>query len=171
MKITYLIASALYCVCLINSAHADDVAINIGGTIVDNTCIVSLQSQDVKLGNVAANQFQKAGDMSPVQPFTISLEKCSSSVSNTTVTFSGNPDVTNPNLLAVDAGANTASGLGVAIYDKSQTLLPLGQASTQYDLNGQSSATLQFFARYMATQSNVASGDATATATFVVNYA
>lgn len=166
----------LLTVALLSScAMADEgVSLNITGTVRDNTCSVSSddQSKNVSLGEVSSRQFEKVGDMSPVQPFTLLLEKCSAEINGVTVVFSGQTDPDNPQIFAIDNGAGNASGIGVGIYDQSRTLLPVGETSVSYSLPpGQTSLSLQFYARYIATKDHVVSGNANATATFVVNYA
>lgn len=154
-------------------ALADDASVNISGTILDNTCSVSPDSQDkqVSLGNISSKQFQKMGDGSPVQVFVINLEKCSTQVSNITVSFTGLADSKNTDLLALDAGSGNASGLAVGIYDASRNLVPVGKPSGNYTIQpGQANVALKFFARYIATENTVTSGNATATTTFVLNY-
>lgn len=154
-------------------AQAEDASISITGTIRDNTCSVSSdsQSKQVNLGNISSKQFQKAGDGSPAQVFMINLEKCSTQISSISVSFTGTADKNNPDLLALDEGSSYASGLAVGIYDAERQLVPMGKASGTYTLpDGQTSTSLKFFARYLSTQNTVTSGDATATTTFVLNY-
>ncbi|ELX2369539.1 fimbrial protein [Salmonella enterica] len=64
-----------------------------------------------------------------------------------------------------------ASGIGIALYDLNKTLIPLGQKSDVTTLSpGQASAHLQFYARYLADGGVVATGDANASATFILAY-
>lgn len=171
-KLTLLTAAAVLLGSMGN-AGAEDASISITGTIKDNTCSVSpdSQSKQVNLGAISSKQFQKAGDGSPVQVFMINLEKCSTQVGNITVTFNGQADSKNPDLLALDEGSGNASGLAVGIYDASRNLVPVGKPSADYTLEtGQTSAALKFYARYIATDDTVTAGNATATTTFVLNY-
>jgi type 1 fimbria pilin len=173
MKIMLTVATVLAISIGPALAGEGDASINISGTIRDNTCYVSpdSQSKEVELGNVSAHQFQKTGDASAVQPFSINLEDCGGSINTISVTFSGEQDSDNPQLLAIDSAEGKASGVAVAIYDQTRTLLPLGLASTGYALEtGVTTTSLSFFARYLSTQDTVTSGSAEATATFVVNY-
>ncbi|SUG49608.1 fimbrial subunit [Salmonella enterica subsp. arizonae] len=74
-------------------------------------------------------------------------------------------------LLALTAGESDASGIGIALYDLNKTLIPLGQKSDVTTLSpGQASAHLQFYARYLADGGVVATGDANASATFILAY-
>ena len=153
--------------------RADDGAsINVTGNVIASTCTVSpnSESKEVKLGNISSRQFQRVGDVSPAQIFVLNLEKCSPSATQVTVTFSGEQDAQNPDLLAIESGEGSASGIGVAIYDKSRTLLPMGHASTSYPLQPDQTVALTFYARYLQTKDAVISGNAIATTTFVLNY-
>ena len=172
----HLIAAALLLGGLNTAAMAEDTvpdsSITVTGTVSAGTCTVSpdSQSKEVKLGNVSSRQFQRAGDGSPVQPFTLNLEKCSPTANDVTVTFSGEKDAQNPDLLAIESGDGAASGIAVAIYDKSRALVPLNTASTAYALQPDQTVALTFYARYLSTKDAVTSGNATATTTFVLNY-
>lgn len=172
MKFTLLTFAAV----LLASAgivRADDASINITGTIRDNTCSVSpdSQSKQVNLGNASSKNFQKAGDGSPPQIFVINLEKCGTQASNVTLSFTGQADGKNPDLLALDEGSGNATGIAIGIYDESRNLVPMGKPSGDYTLQpSQANVALKFFARYLATDDHVTSGNATATTTFVLNY-
>lgn len=150
----------------------DGASISVTGTVSASTCTVSpdSESKEVKLGNVSSRQFQKAGDGSPVQMFTLNLEKCSPTADNVTVTFNGEQDAQNPDLLAIESGEGNASGIAVALYDATRALVPLNTASTSYALQPDQTVALKFYARYLSTKDVVTSGNATATTTFVLNY-
>ncbi len=150
----------------------DGASISVTGTVSASTCTVSpdSQSKEINLGNISARQFQRAGDGSPEQIFILNLEKCSPTLSNVTVTFNGDADTQNPDLLAIGSGAGAANGIAVAIYDQKRTLIPLNTASASYALQPDQTVALKFYARYLSTKDTVISGNATATTTFVLNY-
>lgn len=154
-------------------ARAEDGAsINVTGNVIAGTCTVTpdSQSKEVKLGNVSSLQFQRTGDGSPVQAFILRLEKCSTAVSSVTVTFNGEQDAQNPDLLAIEQTSGAANGIAVAIYDQSRKLVPMNTASASYELKPDQIVPLKFYARYLSTKDTVTSGNATATTTFVLNY-
>ncbi len=145
----------------------------VSGTITDNTCSLSPASENinVSMGAVSQRQFYRAGDGSAWQPFVIDLQNCGSTASGVTVSFSGASDRHNTDLLALTAGESDAAGIGIALYDQNKTLIPLGQESDVVTLTpGQASAHLQFYARYLADGGTVASGNANASATFILAY-
>lgn len=157
-----------------NGTIASDGQINITGAIISNTCVVDTTSENmtVKMGSVASNQFYHTGAVSAVQPFTIKLVKCGDTASAVSVTFNGNVDVHDNNLLAIDRASASATGMGIAILDFNRQIVPLNTQSTKYNLSpGASSVDLNFYAEYMANGDTVKSGEANATATFVLNYA
>lgn len=151
-----------------------DGTVNITGTIVDKTCAVSADSTTllVKFGNVSSKTFARAGDGTRYEPFTINLEKCGAGASNVTVTFSGNADDHNPDLLALTPDVGVATGMAIALYDREKNLIPLDQPGGGTDLiPNQASVALIFYARYLANGETVSSGPANASATFMLNYA
>lgn len=148
--------------------------INITGSIDGNTCFVSADSTAllVKFGSVSSQLFADSGNGGRYEPFTISLEKCGSSANNVTVTFTGNADSSNPELLALTADAGAAKGVAIAIYDDNKTLIPLGQPGGSTELApNQATVTLTFYARYLANGETVSTGPANSSATFMLNYA
>lgn len=151
---------------------AEGASLSVTGTVIDSTCTVSSDSQSkvVPLGNISSRQFHREGDSSPGQIFTLNLEKCGPMANAVTVTFNGEEDAQNPDLLAIESGPGAASGIAVAIYDQTRALVPMNTASTRYALEPDHTVALKFYARYLSTKNSVTAGNATATATFVLNY-
>lgn len=153
------------------SAH--DVTVNISGTIQDNTCTVSPDSVNtsVPMGQVAAKSFNKAGDTTPPVRFVLDLQNCGSAVSGVEVTLTGKADANNPVLLAINSGSQNVTGLGIALFDDAKTPIPINGTSKTYPLQaGATSASLVFYAQYMANGAVVQSGAANASATFTLLY-
>lgn len=156
-----------------SAVQAHDGRVYVSGTITDNTCSLSPGSENinVSMGAVSQRQFYRVGDGSAWQSFAIDLQNCGSTASGVTVSFSGAADSRNMDLLALTAGESDASGIGIALYDLNKTLIPLGQKSDVTTLSpGQAAAHLQFYARYLADGGVVATGDANASATFILAY-
>lgn len=166
------IISHLFAVGIIaTGASAHDGQVNITGTIQGNTCIVDTDSKSliVDMGTVASKQFYAAGVTTEVHPFAIQLVKCGDAASAVEVTFQGTLDGKDNRLLAIEGGA---SGVGIALLDLNRHLIPLNTKSIPYPLTpGAQAVSLDFFAQYMANGEAVTSGQANATATFVLNYA
>ncbi|MBV8044837.1 fimbrial protein [Pluralibacter sp.] len=153
-------------------AHQGTVYIT--GTITDNTCAVSPDSKNltVPMGDVSSKQFAQAGDGSRYELFAINLEKCGGAASGVTVHFEGASNGKNPDLLALTGGAGYATGIGVGIYNQDKSLIPMGKESENTPLApNQATATLNFYARYIADGDSVAAGTANASTTFVLTYA
>lgn len=166
--------AALWLMLVAADGQAHDGRVNITGVINDNTCTLSPDSHNftVKLGSVSNRQFYHAGDGSAWQAFTLDLQNCGSTASGVTVSFSGQTDRFNADLLALDGGADSASGVGIAIYNADKTPIALGDMSELLALlPGESSVQLRFYARYVADGSVVSAGEANATATFILTYA
>ena len=158
--------------CLPVQAHDGTVYIN--GKINQRTCTVATDSQAllVKMGNVQRHQFTQVGDSSYYESFTINLENCQGSKQNMSISFEGAPDKSNPSLLALTPDAASATGIGIGIYNQDKTLIPMGKPSSTLT-PAQASDTLAFifFARYVSTVTDVTTGTANASTTFIVNYA
>lgn len=152
--------------------YAHDGTVHISGTIKSNTCTVTDESrnQTVQLGRVADKRFFSVGDASVPQQFIIKLQDCGAAVREVTVTFSGDADTNNPNLLKVDGGSGAASGVGVAILDREKKIIALNAPSESYSLSPHVDAILLFFSQYISTSVHVTPGKASALATFKMTY-
>ncbi|MBW4217876.1 fimbrial protein [Enterobacter cloacae subsp. cloacae] len=88
-----------------------------------------------------------------------------------TVTFSGTADSQNPELFAIEAVTDSASGLAMGIYDSNGQRIAPGETSSGVMLKpGQTSVELDFFARYVTVMDSVRVGNANVVVTFMVNY-
>ncbi|HHA0006977.1 TPA: fimbrial protein [Klebsiella michiganensis] len=146
----------------------------INGTVLPSSCDIddSSQTQSINLGTFSANTFSSMGDVSPDVPLDIKLTGCGDSIVGATLTFSGNADSGNSNLLALSDTTGTgmlASGVGVEIKDSDGTIIPLNTASKQYPLSAGDN-TLNFLLHYKATAIPVTAGYATAVMYFDVDY-
>ncbi|MEQ9861651.1 type 1 fimbrial protein [Pectobacterium cacticida] len=158
-----------------SAANAADSTITISGYVRDNACAVAGESKDftVDLMKNAARQFHAIGATTPAVPFRIVLSPCGTSATAVKVGFIGVADSINSSLLKLDAGALTASGMGVQILDAQQAMLPLNAPASAISwttlMPGQTN-TLNFYARLMATQIPVTAGQVNATATFTLEF-
>lgn len=155
---------------------AADSTITITGNIKDNTCAVSPSSQDitVNLMNNAVKQLYAVGKVTtPEIPFSIELAPCGASVVAVKVGFSGVADKYNSNLLAIDTGGNSASGVGIQILDSSKNQIAINADSSALNwtpLKPNISNTIYFYARLMASTMPVVAGLTNSTATFTLEY-
>ncbi|MFP9230236.1 type 1 fimbrial adaptor subunit FimF [Pectobacterium cacticida] len=174
MRKTLCLLSALT-LSVASVANAADSTITISGYVRDNACAVAGESKDftVDLMKNAARQFHAIGATTPAVPFRIVLSPCGTSATAVKVGFIGVADSINSSLLKLDAGALTASGMGVQILDAQQAMLPLNAPASAISwttlMPGQTN-TLNFYARLMATQIPVTAGQVNATATFTLEF-
>lgn len=177
MKFTpqMILVSALCFIPLLAQADGEQTTITINGYIVDNTCVVSADSLNipVDLQTNNAKDFFRVGTTGPAKPFSIILAPCGSEVGDVKVQFSGVADDTNSDLLKIDSGNGTASGVGIELLDNQQQQIPLNSdfsSLTAVSLVPGTTNTLNYYARLMSTRYPVGAGAVTATATFTLEY-
>ncbi len=175
MKMNFIAAavlvSAIAAPALVSAA---DGQVNFGGSIIDSACTVTNTPSNplrVVLGNFARASFAKAGDKSGLTAFNVQLTNCPVTVTTAAVKFDGTALNGDNNVLALTQDSGVATGVGIELSDKSNTVLPLYTASTSYALqSGSAVNNLDFAARYVATTATVTSGPANSVASFTVNY-
>jgi len=144
----------------------------ITGTVTTDSCVVNTDSQNmnVPLGDVVTGQFVRAGDTSPGQTFVIKLTDCDEGVKGAMITFSGNTDPDNPDLLQISQAADSAGGIGVEVIDKNTgDAIALGEATATQGLTAGEN-TLPYQLRYKSTQGTVTAGSANAVMYFDIAY-
>lgn len=96
---------------------AYDGTINVTGNIIDGSCDISTDSQNINvdLGSVPVDTFTKVGDKSNPSPFTITLKNCSSAINGADVMFIGTPDAHNSTLLGLTQEPGVAQNVGIRI--------------------------------------------------------
>lgn len=143
--------------------------IQLYGNIVDFTCVAegSDSSKTVPLGTWPTKQISTTGSRTQAIPFSLKLTGCPPGAAS--VTFSGDADATDSQLLALN-DTSQASHVAVEILDRDKTRLPLQQASREVNVDAQGNAELAFYANYIATANNPQPGRADADATFMINY-
>ncbi|MEH0876598.1 fimbrial protein [Pectobacterium cacticida] len=143
------------------------------GVIIAESCRVEAgdRQMTVRMGQISSNRFHSAGeDIHPV-PFDIHLQECSTAVSQRVgVTFHGVADGKNPDVLSVGEGPGIATGVGVALFDKEDRLIPLNSPPTAWTRLYTGPTTLHFVAKYRATGYPVTGGAANAQAWFSLTY-
>jgi len=152
-------------------AHGYDVLISVTGSIIGNTCDVATDAKtlSVPLGTIGSGQFRTAGGMGNVKSwFTLSLQNCGPTFTGAKVRFTGTPDPANAQWLKTATGG--ASGVALALFDSDDQLVPLNTQTKFYGQAGASEVEMKFYARMIATQSSVGTGDVSATATWLVEY-
>lgn len=172
LKVFYLFAFLFCGVCFCN-ANAHDGVVSISGTIEDNTCEISSESQDkfVYMGVVPVKEFTIAGTRSNAIPFIINLKNCGPAASEVSITFSGEVNSLNADYFSVDSETESSKGIALGIYDDKDVLIPPNKKSNGYLIHPeQDSIDLNFSARYISVSNVVSGGSANVIATFVLNY-
>ncbi len=123
------------------------------------------------MGNVPANEFNSKGTVSD-ESKTVDLELDCDAKANVNITLkgSGNPDSTDPSLLALsNQGQNgVADGIGVQLLYNSTPLELNKMLKLKQSAGGQESFPIT--ARYVQTKDKVKAGSANATATLDITY-
>lgn len=168
------------------AATASGGTVNFSGSVVTSACAISANSAniDVDLGEVRTATLAAAGsEASTAKAFTITLEDCEIAdtsagteedpipATTVAVTFTGTPDSTDADGLAVGSNGSSASAQNVAIrlYDEQGNVVRLGESAAPVELRSGSN-TLNFSAKYYSPQGNATAGDASAVATYTVTY-
>ncbi|MCT4702251.1 fimbrial protein [Enterobacteriaceae bacterium H20N1] len=148
------------------------------GSITDTSCNIDTESanQTVDLGKWSSSYFGAAGTETTKTPFHIKVQDCPDSVTSVAVLFDGNHDATDKNMLAIDSGANAATGVAIELYEASRNQkINLGSVTEEYPINAGSTgndgtADLTFYADYRSTADDVTVGDANGVANFNMVY-
>lgn len=168
------------------AATASGGTVNFSGKVVTSACAISAGSAniDVDMGEVRTATLAAAGsEASTAKAFAITLEDCEiadtsastndNPIAATTVavTFTGTPDTSDANSLAVGANGSASSAQHVAIrlYDEQGNVVKLGEPAAAIPLR-KGANTLNFSAKYYSPQGGATAGDASAVATYTVTY-
>lgn len=146
------------------------------GTVVNAACAVDAgdTNKEVNMGQVRLAEFgDKAG--TPAQArydVNIKLLDCDTTVSATAaVTFKGTgAGGAYSNVLKAGIGGDSATGIGIQLFDTTGDPLALGAASKPTNLTNGTN-TLHYQAGYISTADAPTAGNADAIATFTVTYA
>lgn len=152
------------------STWAADGNVHFTGEITDVACEIDGDNGTdftVALGKYGANEFAAAGDTTVPKAFALRLKNCPATVTNAAVRFGGTPDGSD-DVLSLNS-VSTASNVGVQLYNKDASVLPLF-ADSQVFAIAAGDNKLDFKASYIATAVPVTAGTANADATFSIVY-
>jgi major type 1 subunit fimbrin (pilin) len=155
------------------SAQAYDGTVNFQGEIVDSACTVDIgagNTMTVDMGKVNKSAFTGAGSTASATKFTLKLKDCPETITSATVKFDGTAYSGDDSVLALTQETGVATGVGIQLSDRTQSVLPLFTASSSYPLAAKTENTLDFYARYIAMADTVTAGPANSVATFTMNY-
>lgn len=143
------------------------------GVVIAESCRVEAgdRQMTVNMGQISSNRFHSAGEDTAPVPFDIHLQDCNTAVSQRVgVTFRGVGDGKNPDVLSVGEGPGIATGIGIALFDKENKLIPLNSPPGARTRLYTGPTTLHFVAKYRATGHQVTGGVASAQAWFSLTY-
>ncbi|MFC5476283.1 fimbrial protein [Paraherbaspirillum soli] len=170
MKLSSLAIAASLCLCTAGAMAADGGNINFTGKIVATTCEIPSGNIDVPMGVVTKDALAEAGTESAPVPFKIQLNKCDTQLEGVRVTFEGQTDENNSELLKIGTGAPTdAAGVAIKLADKDDHAVAINSESQEYQL-APGDNSLDFKANYVSTETETKAGAANATAAFKVTY-
>lgn len=150
-------------------AQAADVVFNISGAIKNGSCnVTSDNNQKVDLGMYSTNFLDGVGKTTPLKPFEITLDNCPMNYSGVQVTFEGEVNSQNNQLVAVQSSG--AKNVGIALYDSDKTtIIPVNSSASGKSVAINQATTLTFYAAYMST-GEVTDGSANADISFTIVY-
>ncbi|MBT0728467.1 type 1 fimbrial protein [Rosenbergiella australiborealis] len=158
-----------------NSVSSNDGSIlEFRGRIVESSCTIDFDKHHFTLilDKVSSVQFSTAGHELTSIDFTVDLGICTSSTrNNMSVLFQGDEDPQNPKILALREQPDAAKGLGIAIYDQNNNLIPINQPY-QFSIRNDSlvNSTETFIIKYKSTALDVTKGRVNAEAKLLFVY-
>lgn len=145
--------------------------IRLSGEVVAYTCGVLEREKDkyVNLGTYSTKNFNTVGKKGNVFPIPFNLYNCLPNIPFT-LTFSGNSDASNADLLALDQQTNSAKNIAIEILTPNKTRLPLNKQSESFKADSNGNLSTTFYANYIVTKNSPTAGVANATAQFTIQY-
>uniref|UniRef100_UPI00292BC236 fimbrial protein n=1 Tax=unclassified Enterobacter TaxID=2608935 RepID=UPI00292BC236 len=143
----------------------------LGGTNIINqlACSVSTSSLSFPIGNVPSEQFIAVGTVSQqISTQNLGLNCDAGAAIKVTMTGIQSPDSSDPSILALSTGENTATGVGVQLLYGGKPLQLNQMLNLKNSAGGQE--TFPITARYIQTKDKVTAGSANATATLNITY-
>ncbi|EIO7469649.1 fimbrial protein [Salmonella enterica subsp. enterica] len=162
-----------------SSAMASDGQVNFKGKIIEAGCQINgnvTDTQDVTLGEVSKTALAGAGTTAATTKFSLVLTACPADLLGkpVSVKYDGTPDSVNNDYLQLTGygDAGVAKGVAIQLLNSDGSDLPLYTASKPVTLASDAAeeTTLDFFARYVATEATVEGGDANGVANFTLTY-
>ncbi|HEM7145534.1 TPA: fimbrial protein [Providencia stuartii] len=143
------------------------------GELIAEACSVETSDRSliVNMGQLRTNMLNASGQDTDPVIFDIHLRECSAVASEyVSITFAGIANDKNPAIFAIDNGPNTATGVGLAIFDSKDTLIPINSSPRKIERVSNGDMTLHFVAKYRATSDQITGGKADAQALFSLTY-
>ncbi|WP_312414900.1 fimbrial protein [Pseudescherichia sp.] len=165
---------SLFILCIVfgfNCLAGQNSTIKVSGVVYVAACRVDPSSVDipVDMGKHSIYQLKNIGDSTEPVSFSITLRDCPETTHSARVKMDGIADASNNSLFRIDNVADSATGIGVAIYDVTGAILSLASTSAPYNLR-KGDNTLSFAANYVVSTLPVTNGVADATVDFTLIY-
>lgn len=141
------------------------------GEVTVSTCGVleSEQNKYIDLGTYSTKNLNRIGNKTLTIPIPFNLRNCLPSIP-ITLTFSGNKDAFDSELLALDNVVNSAKNVAIEILNPDKKRLPLNIKSETLMADKNGDISTFFYAHYIVTNDNATPGVANANAQFTVQY-
>lgn len=160
-------------------SHASDGTITFTGSVSSQTCTINGNGAGAKdftvaLPTVSSSSLSAAGQTAGQTPFSITLSKCATATGNVHTFFEAGPttDLTTGNLI-VASGTGAATKVQIGLLNSDFTPIKAGAADASQNSKSvaiaDSGATLQYYARYIATGAATA-GAANTTVMYTLAY-
>lgn len=143
------------------------------GLIVAEACSINTgdQQMTVNLGKVSSNRFNSTQEYIEPVSFYLHLQECNTNISQLVrVGFSGVADRENPDVLSVGEGPGMAKGVGVALFDEKENLMPINNSGNYAYHHYTGNRTIHIIAKYKKTNYMVTAGAVNAQAWFSLTY-
>ena len=157
-------------------SHAETVElgrinIELFGEVTVSTCGVlqSEQNKYIDLGSYSSKNLSRVGHKTPAVPIAFHLSNCLPG-SPITLTFHGNKDPVDRELLALDHVENHAQNLAIEILDHNKQRFPLDVKSQDLIADQAGNIAATFYAHYIVTRDFATAGVANASAQFIIQY-
>lgn len=160
-----------------SSTFANTGTVHFNGTITAATCPIVVQPPSgleggiIDMGEVPATAFKAIADEFNPRRFELVMKDgaaCNVSAGGTaTVTFDGPAAATN--YYAITPGPDAATGVALALRDRTGAAVASGSASASYPLNATGESRMNFVASYISTAATVTPGEALADLSFTVD--
>lgn len=167
-RLSLAVFALLFSQAALSASPLGEINIELRGNVVDFSCTVEAadSNKTVSLGTWPTKQLRLPGSTTMAVPFKLKLTGCPPG--SASITFSGTP-ASDPSLLALKDSV-MAKAVAIELRDSDRTRIALENASQQATIDENGNVTLQFYANYIALTGNPQPGDASADATFTINY-
>lgn len=172
-KPLYILPTILLLSCISMMAKAVDTNLIIKGQVWSNSCEIAIGSQNftVDLGANASKNFLDLNRRGPKKSFNIILSRCGETAKGAYLSFNGQQDPFNHDLLKLNNEPESATGVAIMITDINDTLLPINKnRAIMVELQPSVSNVINLNAELVSVRLPITMGKFTANSNFVLEY-